>query len=77
MEGLEVTKNIAARSEVHRRSDRVRGLIKDFEGVDFLDLLLDALGKGEIYDENLREALEFYAEGKELNGLWTSKIRDS
>jgi len=77
LEGFEVAKNIAAKSEVHRRSERVRGLIKDLEGVDFLDFVLDKFGKGEFQDEELCEALEFCAAGRELNGLGPSKIRDN
>ena len=38
---------------------------------------LDDFRKGEIQEEDLREALEYYAEGRELKGLGPSKIRES
>ncbi len=38
---------------------------------------LDDFRKGEIQEEDLREALEYCAEGKELKGLGPSKIRES
>ena len=37
----------------------------------------DDFRKGEIQEEDLREALEYYAEGRELKGLGPSKIRES
>jgi len=38
---------------------------------------LDDFRKGEIQEEDLREALEYYAKGRELKGLGPSKIRES
>ena len=38
---------------------------------------LDNFRKGEIQEEDLREALEYCGEGRELRGLGPSKIRES
>ena len=38
---------------------------------------LDDFRKGEIQEEDLRDALEYYAEGRELKGFGPSKIRES
>ena len=48
---------------------------------DEVDLMeasfFDDFRKGEIQEEDLREALEYCAEGRELKGLGPSKIRES